>query len=365
MNSIKRLTLITLSLWLVAFSGCASIGPRTVTRDRFDYTAAVAESWKSQMLLNLVKIRYGDVPVFLDVGQIVAGYSFARSVSGSVNVPVYSGTPAGAVTGTVGLSGQGTYNDSPTVTYTPLAGERFARSMMMPLPVSAILNVLQAGFPADMVFRLGVQAVNGIDNRRVQFQHVRPADPEFYVLLQNLLRIQASNDVGVRIQQVDKGERVNLVFRPHLPAAVENALRNVAHILGLDPAAWEFRVVYGAVPSDDKEIAILTRSILEVLTDLSSTITVPEAHVTEHRVGPTPEADLGPEGEIPPLIRIASSTGRPDNAFVTATYHGYWFSIDDRDLRSKNLFSFIMFLFTFVETGSKEAAPILTIPTTR
>ena len=32
---------------------------------------------------------------------------------------------------------------------------------------------------------------------------------------------------------------------------------------------------------------------------------------------------------------------------------------------SKNVFSFIMFLFTFVETGSKEAAPILTIPTTR
>jgi hypothetical protein len=29
------------------------------------------------------------------------------------------------------------------------------------------------------------------------------------------------------------------------------------------------------------------------------------------------------------------------------------------------LFSFIMFLFTFVETGGKEAAPVLTIPTTR
>ena len=50
---------------------------------------------------------------------------------------------------------------------------------------------------------------------------------------------------------------------------------------------------------------------------------------------------------------------------MAVPYHGYWFSIDDRDIPSKNLFSFLMFVFTFVETGSKEAAPILTIPTTR
>ena len=49
-----------LLLTAVAVSGCASIGPATVTRERFDYTGAVAESWKAQMLLNLVKLRYGD-----------------------------------------------------------------------------------------------------------------------------------------------------------------------------------------------------------------------------------------------------------------------------------------------------------------
>jgi hypothetical protein len=362
----KTLACLLLGFVIHLLVGCSSIGPGTVTRDRFDYTGAVAESWKSQMLLNLVKIRYGDAPVFLDVGQIVAGYSFQRSLSAAATANVYNGSPPPNVpTNIFGLSGQGSYNDSPTVTYAPLAGERFARSLMMPLPPSAIMNVVQAGFRVDVVFRLTVQAVNGVDNRRVQEAYVQPADPEFYALLRDLRRIQTSGDIGVRLRQGDREVQLEVVVRPKLAAAVENARLNVAKILGLDPAARELRLVYGAVPANDREVAILSRSIFEVLRDLSWSITVPEAHVTERRVGPTPEADLGPEGPIPPLIRIAHSADRPGEAFVAVPYRGYWFSIDDQDMRSKNLFSFIMFLFTFVETGGKEAAPVLTIPTTR
>ena len=58
-------------------------------------------------------------------------------------------------------------------------------------------------------------------------------------------------------------------------------------MLGLDPEADEFNVVYGAIPRDDTEIAILTRSILEVLVDLSADIEVPAADVQEKRVSPT------------------------------------------------------------------------------
>jgi hypothetical protein len=353
-------------LALTGAPGCRSIGPDTVSRDRFDYHEAVADSWKRQMLLNLVKIRYGDAPVFLDVGQIVAGYSFQRSFSAAANASAFnSGPPPHAVVGTFGASALGTYNDSPTITYTPLAGERFARSLMMPIPTAAVLNVIQAGFPVDTVFRLAVQSVNGVDNRRVQPQYVQPASPEFYVLLRDLHRVQASGDIGVRLDRVDKEERLNLVFRPHLSAAVESAGLNIATMLGLDPAAREFRVVYGAVAANDREIALVTRSIREILADLSSVITVPEAHVAERRVGPTPGADLGPAGPVPPLIRIAHSADRPGDAFVAVFHRGHWFSIDDRDMVSKSVFSFIIFLFTFVETEAREAAPVLTIPTTR
>jgi hypothetical protein len=53
----RGLATLLLGLTLLGGAGC-TIGPSTMTRDRFDYTAAVAESWKSQMLLNLVKLRW-------------------------------------------------------------------------------------------------------------------------------------------------------------------------------------------------------------------------------------------------------------------------------------------------------------------
>ena len=344
------------------------MGPGSVTRDRFDYSESVGESWKTQMLLNLVKLRYGDIPVFMDVGQVVAGYSLQRTLSGTAAVNTFNqGPPLNAVTSVLGGTAGVIYNDSPTITYTPLAGERFARSMMSNIPPSSVMNVLQAGFPVDVVLRLAVQSINGIDNRRVaggiSHEHVRPANPEFYLLLEQLGRIQNSGDIGVRVGP--KGDTLTLVFRRSHSAAVRQAVRNVTSLLGLDPEAKEFRIVYGAVPSDNKEIALITRSIFEVLLDISSSILVPDTHVTEHRVAATPEGDLGPEGTIPPLIRISSSAERPGDAFVAIPYHGYWFSIDDRDPASKNLFSFILLLFTFVETGSKDITPVLAIPTTR
>ena len=357
-----------LALGLLVLPACESIGPSTVSRDRFDYAGAVGESWKTQMLLNLVKMRYGDIPVFMDVGQVVAGYSLQRTVGATGSFNTFNqGAPFQAITGAVGGVVGATYNDSPTITYTPLAGERFARSMMSNIPPASIMNVLQAGFPVDIVFRLGVQSINGIDNRRVaggiSRDHVRPASPDFYTLIEQFGRIQNSGDLGVRANT--KADTLTLVFRRSHSAAVRQSVSNVVSLLNLDPNAREYKIVFGAVPADNKEIAMVTRSIFEVLLDIAATIAVPDSHVSERRVGPTAERDLAAEGTVRPLIRIVSSAERPADAFVAIPYRGYWFAIDDRDPASKNLFSFILLLFTFVETGSKDIVPVLSIPTTR
>jgi hypothetical protein len=95
---------------LAMLGACQSVGPPTVPRDRVDYSDAISDSWKNQMLLKIVKLRYADVPVFVDVGQIVAGYTLESSLNASAQFRskdsiLGNGTSAGA---------QGKYTDRPT-----------------------------------------------------------------------------------------------------------------------------------------------------------------------------------------------------------------------------------------------------------
>jgi hypothetical protein len=353
---------LLLVLTLLGVAGCG-IGPSTMTRDRFDYTAAVAESWKSQMLLNLVKLRYSDTPVFLDVGQIVSGYTVQSTFSAIGNVFSTSGVVPGVPNSSIGLGAQGQFTDRPTITYAPLMGDRFARSLMTPIPPAAILSLIQAGYPIDLTLRLAVHTVNGLQNRfGGGAGRRRPADPDFYELLARLRRIQHSGAIGMRVHRVGPDVATVMTLRQKVEPEVEADILLVRQLLGLEPHGREIRVVYGSVAADDKELAMLTRSILDILLEMGSFIAVPANHVQEGRVAPTAEPEAGPGGPIPPLLRILSSAEKPGDAFVAVPYRDHWYWIDDRDLPSKGLFSFLMFLFTLVETGDKGTPPVVTIP---
>jgi hypothetical protein len=82
MRTCRKNDLLAIALFgAVALTGCKHLGPKTVAVDRFDYSTAIAESWKQQTLLNIVKVRYMDLPVFVDVASIVSGYSMQTGVS--------------------------------------------------------------------------------------------------------------------------------------------------------------------------------------------------------------------------------------------------------------------------------------------
>ena len=346
------------------FAGCTTIGPGTVVRDRFDYTAAITDSWESQMLLNLVKGRYGHAPVFLDVTSVISQYVLQTqaNVGASWQTPLIDRSGGNINANTLSLGGAGSYTDRPTITYNPLMGEKFARSLMAPIPPEAILNLVQAGYPVDLLFRVCVQSINGIQNSFGGAATAHDADPEFHSLIEKMRELQATGDIGIKIQRRGEKEGVRIVLRRREGKAPEADSADVRKLLGLDPTIKEFRVVYGVVPSDDKEIALLTRSMLQIMIDLASTIEVPAEHVADKRVVHTFREKAVDGKPTAPLVRIHSSPQKPRDAFVTVPFRDHWFWIDDKDVLSKNVFSFLMFIFTLTETGQKEGVPIVTIP---
>src|SRR5208283_514465 len=242
MNRIKRVTLVACSLSLFALSGCAAMGPHTVTRDRFDYTEALSDSWKQQMLYNIVKLRYGDTPVFIDVASVINSYSLATSV----NVAASWQAPFSNKGNTLGVGGSGTYTDTPTITYSPLSGEKFARNLMRPIAPTSVLSLIEAGYPIDIVFRVCVSSINGIRNRYGGAARAHPADPEFYPLIERMRKIQNSGAIDFRVQKTGEMEGIVLVFRGKVDSALEEDRGFVRRTLGLDSTADEFKVVYGA-----------------------------------------------------------------------------------------------------------------------
>jgi len=243
-----------------------------------------------------------------------------------------------------------------------MSGDKFAKSLMSPIPPAAVLGLIQSGYPADFILRGLVQSINGLTNRDGAGFPAHTASAKFLLLAERMRQIQASGAVGLRVEKEGRLAANIFVFSRNVDEQTAAAAAEVRKMLGLDPEATEFSVAYGLVPANNKEIALLTRSMLQVLQDYASYIEVPELDVVQKRVGPTLR-DASIDGAPAALhVHIRSSPQRPQDAFAAVPYRDHWFWIDDRDLLSKRTFSFLMFAFTLVEAGEARPAPMLSLP---
>ncbi len=347
-------------LSLLLLVGCSHIGPKTVPRDRFDYNTAIADSWKEQTLLNIVKLRYADMPLFVEVASIVSGYT----LEGSVNL-------GGTVSSTTAVQGDflslgtsGKYTDRPTITYAPITGAKFNESFMTPIPPQAVLFLLQSGWPVDMIFPIVVESINGLRSRQSAGSDQRLGDPEYYYLLSLLRKIQQSGAVGMRIIKESEKEQSTVLFfhRKNISTEIAEARLEMHQLLGLDPERQEVKVTYGLIAKSDTEIAMLTRSNMQIMINLATQIDVPYEHVQDGLTTPSLPKPAGEEANLKQLIQVKSGADKPDNAFTAVKYEDHWFWIDKRDLRSKRTFAFLMILMSLTETGGKEGLPLVTIP---
>jgi len=339
-------------------TGCfRPIGPQSVARDRHLYASSLSDSWKEQTLLNIVKMRYLDPPIFVDVGNIVASYSLVQGISATGNIVPNNQTPDATV------GGFGTYSNTPTITYTPLTGSKFIRGLATPFPPEAIFSSIEAGMPADVILFASVASINGLRNQEATLQGITPADADFHRMRALARQIQLSGAVRIVVKK-DAGEEMVsfMTFRSEqVPPDVLSEIAELRRLLKLDPSASEYKVSFGAVPSNGREIAVITRSILGLMQTMAAEVGVPPEDLARGWAFPGFERGKGVPGVVR-MISIHSGKSVPSDAFVSVKYENSWFWIDKGDLESKQMFSLIMMLFTMVDTGPRENQPVLTIP---
>src|SRR6266576_1626792 len=222
---------LTSAMGIMLFAGCTHLGPQTVAVDRFDYSTAIGDSWKQQTLLNIVKLRYMDLPVFVDVASIVSGYSMQTGVS--VNGSLSS---ENAVQGNFGaVGGQAIYTDRPTITYVPATGEKFLRGLITPIDPKSIFFLLQSGYAADFILGLTVESLNGVRNRSTTSGTVREADPDFLRALQLMREMQVAGAFGMRVEESKEKTSTAVIFfrRDNLPPESLEKAHEVRRLLKL------------------------------------------------------------------------------------------------------------------------------------
>ena len=367
--SYRVFVLILAALFLIC--GCAAQGAKRVPRDRFDYNGAIAQSTREQMLLNIVRSRYLEVPVFLTVSSVLTQYEYDRSVDLTAILEFGSGTTDRGI-GEANLR----FSERPTITYLPVEGQEFAAHLLSDIPAEIIFAAAQAGWPVDVFMRIAIQRLGAAEN--MSFGEIpatgysdskEQVDSDFKKLKRfermiNLIFILSDSEV-IEVQLVeedDKSERY-LIIAEKVAEDLRPKLDELRQLIGLSDRN-RFRITDRVTNLKDDEISIQTRSVMAMMEFMARGVEVPLEHLEDGWV-----IDYGlqnSEGEMAKALipfKMHSSKNLPGNVFAAIRFRDYWYYIDHTDITSKRALSLIIVLFRLQAPTPSGAAPILTLPT--
>lgn len=333
------------------------LGPRAVQPVFVGYNQAVAHSSDEQLLLNVVRLRYRDNPLFLEVGNVVAQYS--RSVSAGIGAEI---SIPGDDLVIPGLSG--TLSESPVVTIAPLKGPEYARRLLEPVDAETVVGLSFAGWSLERLLICCVQELNGVQNAPSAAgptPSIAPRHGEFQSVATALRELQLAGALRIAI---DAKKQVYLEIDPAGRPEIERKLHELGRLLGVAPGTRLFTFGPPLVDKPEGYLTILPRSLYGVLFFLSQGVEVPAEHEELGLVTVTRDANgarFDWNQVLAGTFRVRSGSTAPVTASIKVHYRGAWFWIEDSDLESKSTFSLLAMLFALRAGEGQSAVPVFAI----
>jgi hypothetical protein len=405
---------------MLLIPGCVR-GPALYKTTFTQYNNAVRQTLDEQMLANLVRMRYIESPIFLQVSAL--NTSFVLGANAGASGTFNSGAPNSA-----GVSIGGSYEERPTISFSMPESSAYYGRLLAPLSADQVTSLVLAGFDSELVFRTAVRGVNALQNQNSEFEesseetlaHVRFR--EALALIKKLraegivdlelggkgtswsspVTVDAKGDISqvlllgaasyamsidAEIVGYPDGTWQTHRFEKHMalrfsPSSDDSpdALR-LKELLGLKVDHYNFSIVESEMVNAEKrrgvlgqspgaldpsvvwvEIGMRGRSMLEIMQVASKEVRVPGDHIEMGIATANRAQGLESDTGASDWLVIKSSDSAPSGSSLSVEYRGHWFYIDDTDLQSRETFAMLTALFAVVGGTVPGAHPVLTLP---
>lgn len=393
-------------------AGCALIlaacagGPAKIETRHWEYNEAVRRTHDEQLLLNIVRLRYAEMPCFLQVTSISSQFS-SQAGSG------LSGSASEGAASIIGASGSLSVSESPVVTWSLPDSAAYLGRLLAPVSAAQLTVLSQAGWGEERLMRVGVKKLNRLRNAEFEADGT-VYEPESYGDLREALRLISelrredlldlaygvkSNaagspfpreqfdtsaipdglPLGIRFMSRDDPNVIEplelfkpLFLRFSLRSDDDPRAQRLRELLDLDASRYSFGIVDTVqtdqmrsesgrlamafdLERDYQEIVLNNRSIMEIMRFISTLVEVPQEDLDRGWVKSAGGVD-------PDWLRIRSSSTEPVDAWLRAEYGDHWFYIARDDLKSRSTFTLLGALFASVVGTVPGGAPLLTLP---
>ncbi len=388
----------TMSVALV-LSGCQTLNWNEKWQSNFIDQMAVARD--SQMLKNLVRMRYGKPPVFTTVGTVTEKYKQEPSkisLTGAVTSFLASSEAdnqksENSLLGQVGIGG----TRETTLQYSPLIGKELNTTMNRRLGLETVFDLTQSGFSIERVLAITVERFGPALNAPFASgptPDYLPKQEEFnkYEAIltalkdlrqQNKIRfLNASPDeicselcIPTKIKKEESRKKLIACFLDDNDCLCENnndpQWKELTNLLKIEDRKG-ILILTDSETRSSSEIKVRTRSLFGIMHYLSQNVKVPDRDREIVKISKIKNGegcrkegekrdgwDCSPAGQ---RFEIISSDTQPqlicsspqtdgDCASVFTRHNGHWFYIDAKDHSSKATFALLTKLFEIQISG--------------
>ena len=371
MNIMRKKYLVRLCVIMaLATCGCGIVGPSAVKYDGVKYNEAMRHSADQQLLLNIVRTRYRDNPAYLQIVSLSTSYTLSARASAEAELWKKPTPSRVRQLNFIAPRLEGTYEESPTITYAPLAGEKFVRKIMTPINTGTLLLLYQSGWSIELLLRCVAYQMNNLYNApqaNVPDPDNIPPFEDFVKVTKIMRSLEAQNKILLVERRV--GESYQAQLHIDKSANEDPRVMEMRRLLELRPDILDYPLVTEIRFKDRDDVILLgMRSLANVVSYLSHGIEVPKEDEDAGLVSIAREAD-GSKFNWLKLTRgvftVRSGSWGWGAAAVAVRYRGTTFYIEDSDLVSKATFMLLTQIASMQSGETKTMAPVLTIPVSR